>query len=454
MITTQATDKSGQPIGPTAAKIDLMAGKDQPPTASVVLERYVAPTDTLIVAAGDYTAYVSHGPEYEMDHHDVTIPAGGQVSLQASVAHVVDTTGWVSADLHIHSTKSADAEAARRLRVLNSVAENVEILISTDHDIVTDYAPFVKALGLDSMVRTVTGIEVSPVYGHMNGFPVPIEAPVEAYWRIVWYKYKDTGEFDRVLDPAEIARNLRGIGAKYVQINHPRNGSGGFDYLGLDPTTGQTAKEWPDIDGFEILNGKSGGDVDKGFADFVGLLKANRRVTATGVSDAHSPYAPLGYARTMVRVGEDDATKLDLDKLWAGLHQGQVVALSGPMVTLEAHQGANAALIGDTLSASGPVQLKLHIEAPSWMDVSSYTVYENGNVMTQASLTDADRSPANPAVRLDRTITATVSTDSFYFVDVQGSPGSPNAPVMDSTARSITNPVFIDANGDGFHFMR
>jgi hypothetical protein len=257
-----------------------------------------------------------------------------------------------------------------------------------------------------------------------------------------------------VLDPAEIARNLRGLGAKYIQINHPRQGSGGFDYLGLDPTTGQTVKEWPDIDGFEILNGKTPGNIDQGLADFIGLIKANKRVTATGVSDSHGPYTPMGYARTMVRVGSDDPIALDLDKLWSGLHQGQVVALSGPMVTIEAHQGANTALIGDTLAASGPIQLKLHVQAPSWMDVSSYTVYENGNVLLQAALTDADRSATDPVVRLDRTITATVSSDSFYFVMAEGSPNNSNLPVMGSQSRSITNPVFIDANGDGFHFTR
>jgi hypothetical protein len=332
------------------------------------------------------------------------------------------------------------------------MAEGVEILVSTDHDIVTDYAPFVHALGLDAMIKTVCGTEVSPAYGHINGFPLPVETP-EAYWRVTWYRYKPDRTFDRVLEPAEIVRSLRAIpGVEYVQINHPRSGQGDFNYIKLDPVTAQSAREFPLADGFEILNNKRGGEFDQVFQDFINLIKTNRRMTGSGVSDAHSPYTPPGYARTMIRSTSDDPTTLDMPAVYKALRDGRVVALSGPMVTLVAEQGAKRAEIGDTLAANGPIGLHVHIEAPSWMDVSSYRLYENGSVLYQGMLGQADRSPSDPVVRLDRSFTATVTADSFYLLVAESKDGANNGPVINDKARSVTNPVFVDADGNGFHF--
>jgi hypothetical protein len=444
------SDKSGAVLGPTPTKLVLVAGHDSSPFMPTVLERYMLATDAATVPAGDYTAFVSHGPEYELDRQNITVPAGGHVSLSAKVQHVVDTSGWISADLHLHSAKSVDSDAPRPLRAIGAVAEGVEILISTEHDMVADYSPIVHALGLDTMVRTVSGTEVSPVYGHINAFPLQAESP-EAYWRVVWYKYKDT-VFDRVMDPAEIVRELRALNVEYVQINHPRSGQGGFDYIGFDPATGMSQKEFPAADGFEILNSKGGGAFDRTFADYVGLIKMNHRLTGSGVSDAHGAYTGIGYARTMIRSSSDDPNTLDMPAVYKALRDGKVVALSGPMVTLEAQQGANKAEIGETLPASGPIQLAVHVEAPSWMELDDLRIYENGDLLVDHPLTDADRSTTDPVVRLDRTFTATAARDSFYMVVVEGN--TPCDPVFSARPRSVTNAVFVDADGGGFHFSR
>jgi hypothetical protein len=445
-IDTVGTDKSGAVLGPTPAKLTLIQGKDQPATGARVVEKYLEATDAVIVPAGDYTAYVSRGPEYELHRENVTIAAGGTSSLHAKVAHVVDTTGWISADLHVHSAKSVDADSPRPTRVLGAIAEGVEILVSTDHDIVTDYTPFVHDLGLDGMVKTVMGTEVSPAYGHINAFPLVAESP-EAYWRVTWYLYKPDGTFDRVLDPAEIVQSLRAIpSVQYIQCNHPRSGQGVFNYIRLDPMTGASEREFPAADGFEILNARDGKLFDQTFQDFITLIKANKRMTGTGVSDAHCAYCGVGYARTMIRSSSDDPSALDMDAIFRALREGRVVALSGPMVTLHARQGQKTAEIGDTLSASGPIQLEVHIEAPSWMDVSSYKVLENGSVLASGAIA------SNGIVRLDQTFTATVSRDAFYLVIAEGAPGSESAPVLNALARTVTNPVFVDADGDGFHF--
>jgi hypothetical protein len=451
-IDTTRFDDASRSIGPTPAKLSLVAGPDAPPSGPRIVERYLAADDVVIVPAGTYTAYVSRGPEYDLYKENVTITAGQRSAIHAKVAHVVDTTGWISADLHVHSTKSVDADSPRPVRVLGAVAEGVEVLVSTDHDIVTDYAPFVKELGLEGVLKTVTGTEVSPAYGHINAMPLAAETP-EAYWRISWYRYKDDGMFDRLLDPAEIVRSLRAIpSVQYIQCNHPRSGQGVFNYIRFDAATGQSEREFPAADGFEILNNKHGGQFDQVFQDFIALIKSNRRMTGTGVSDSHGAYSGVGYARTMIRSSDDDPASADVSALFRAVREGRVVALSGPMVTLRARQGAKSAEIGETLSASGAIALEVHIEAPLWMDVSSYRVLENGAVLAEGALEAPDVNARNPVVRLDRTFAANPSSDAFYLVVAEGAPSSLSAPVLDARARSVTNPVFVDANGDGFHF--
>ncbi|MCK6548959.1 CehA/McbA family metallohydrolase [Myxococcota bacterium] len=455
-VTVERIDREGASLGPTAGKLVLLRGHGAAPGGSVALERYVRPVDHVVVEAGEYTAYVSHGPEDELHVEDVTITGGARATLAAKVRRVVDTTGWVSADLHVHGSKSADATAARTLRVLGAVGEGLEVLVSTDHDIVSDYAPFVRELGFEALLRTVTGIEVSPAYGHMNAFPLPAETP-EAYWRVQWYRYAADGTFERVLEPAEIVRELRARDVEYVQLNHPRSGQGVFNYVRLDAATGDSARELPGADGFEVLNSRGGGEFDEALADFVGLVQANKRMTGTGVSDAHEAYDGVGWARTMIRSTDDDPVRADATALFRALREGRAIALSGPMVTIEARTSGGApAGIGETLTASGGAEILIdvRIQAPSWMDVSRFRLFEDGNVLAEGTLGDADRDPSNPVVRLARTFRTTPPKDAFYFVVAEGAEGTRNEPVIHARARTMTNPVFVDVDGGGFRFER
>lgn len=444
---------SGQETGPIGSKLTLMRGHDAPPGGERVLEQYLLPRALIAIDPGEYTAYFSHGPEYELDVQNWTLPLpDGAPPIQARLRHVVDTTGWVSADLHVHSTRSADADERLETRVLGAIGEGLEILVSTDHDVVTDYQPIVKKFELQQFLRTEKGIEISPLYGHMNAWPMTDE-PANHYWTVRWFEYDENAAFRRMIDPHEIVPLARSKGAEIVQVNHPRGSQAVFDYIGLNPETLESRRPLPDADAFELLNSKGGGNFEAGLQDLFGLIKNDRRMTATGVSDAHSRGSEVGYARTMIASASDDPASLDLPAIWQALKEGRALVISGPFLRVNASSGARRAGVGETLdSGGGPIALELQVQAPSWMSVDRLRVFENGEAILDRAITASDAAAQDPVIRLETVVTATPTVDSFYLVVVEGS--GDNAPVIGARARSISNPVFVDVDGGGFRYSR
>ncbi len=453
VIDAAVTDAAGGAPQPSAAHLFVKRGAAAAPGAANVLKRYVRASDEVVLPVGEYTVFLSRGPECELHSETVTVRAGERTEVRARMARVVDTTGWVTVDTHVHSTKSVDSNESLEQRVLGAVGEGLEILLSTDHDVVIDYAPTVAALGLTGQVATERGTEISPLYGHINAWPLPAQSP-EKYWDLKWFVYE--GEvFQRMLDPHEIVTMARGKGASVVQINHPRDSKGVFDYIGLDPDTGNSRKPWPGSDVVELINGKGEGGLPAVLRDLSWQWKKDVRVTAVGVSDAHGRGSEIGYARTAIHSASDDPASLDLPAVWAALRQGRAVVMSGPFVTLRARAGAatTGVGVGEVLASGGqPVKLDVVVQAPSWMDVSRVRLMADGATMWERQIGVADRDPQNGVVRLRTTVTATPTRDAFYLVVADGE--GRNEPVMGSTSHSATNPVFVDVAGDGYAWGR
>jgi hypothetical protein len=455
IVKSTLVDAAGRTLRPTGSHLFVKAGRDAAPNGPEVLKRYLHAEDRVVLPAGDYTVYVARGPECEYHKASITVPAGGEVTVEAKIAHVVDTTGWVTVDSHVHSTRSVDSNESMEQRALGAVGEGLEILLSTEHDVVVDYAPVVEKLGLVGQVATERGTEISPLYGHMNAWPLTAESPIK-YWDLKWFQYEGA-TFVRMLDPHELAVLARERGAQIVQINHPRDSKGSFNYMQLDPVTGDSVKPWPNPDVVELINGKGEGGLPEVLVDLVNQWKKDRRVTAVGVSDAHGRGSEIGYARTAIQSASDDPATLELPAVWRALREGRAVVMSGPFVTLTARATAAGSTaragVGEVLNAArAPVALDVRVQAPSWMDVSRVRVLADGQPLWSRTLTMADRDPANPVVRLSTTVTATPTQDAFYLVVVEGD--GRNEPVMGSSAHGVTNPVFVDVAGDGYTWGR
>ncbi len=166
-----------------------------------------------------FEVYISRGIEYSLSRTRVTGRAGEATSVVAQLERVVDTTGWISADFHLHAAPSLDSALDLGDRVRSVVGEGVEILTATDHNFITDYGPTLLEEGLEDWATSMIGLELTTLEsGHFNGFPL-----VRDVGRIT------KGAFEWSLRPPdELFEELRALGRfgpddTIVQVNHPRD---------------------------------------------------------------------------------------------------------------------------------------------------------------------------------------------------------------------------------------
>lgn len=232
---------------------------------------------------GTYTVTISRGLEYtarQLTSVAVTSGATTDLGIQ-TIKRVVDTTGFLSADFHIHSGRSLDSSAPLEARVRSYAGEGLEVMVSTDHDINTDYSPIIKKLKMQPFITSIIGTEVttsvprqpytSNGWGHINGWPAIYDPNLRRSGAIEDEVVSANVIYDRLRDqsnlqciggskngqPCTANANCGGgacvdVGEQVVQLNHPRAGLGGvvnigmFDNFGFNPPGAiDTCQLWP-----------------------------------------------------------------------------------------------------------------------------------------------------------------------------------------------------------------
>lgn len=431
---TDAADGSRIP-----AKLTLFSG------GNVAGRAYggIGANGTVQVPPGTYTAYVSRGPEWDVNESQVIVGAGLTVTLPAaesSLTRVVGTPGFVAGDFHLHSVQSRDSGVPLDVRVSSLAGEGLEWVAATDHDRATDYAPHIAALGLSTSLVSMVGSEVSlPLYGHFNAYPMPEGAAITRAYdgTRVWFDVTQA----RRLDGVEILAALRAMpGERVVQMNHPRSSQGYLAAIGYDPAAG-TANETVAV-GFDAIEVNDEIALEEGqtIVDWFSFLKQGHRMTAVGVSDSHVTWNP-GYPRTLVHVGADAPASVTEAQFVAAMKAGKVTVSSGPFVVTSAAIGASTAGLGGTLDATagGALELRVHVEAPAWAAYSALTVYENGALHSTQALAPP---LAGGKYVTDVVVPVNPAGDAFYVVVVTG--GGSLFPVSGSGVYAYTNPVYVD----------
>jgi hypothetical protein len=330
------------------------------------------------IPPGRYQITVTRGFEYSMYESGVTVLAGKTALIEPELERVVDTRGWIAADLHVHAVPSFDAPTRLTDRVRALAAAGVEVAVATDHNAVTEYGPTIRELGLERWLTSIVGDEVTTrgvLFGHFNVFPLaPGSEPIP---------------FDRIAPPALVfaARAAAPNDTpKVVQMNHPRMGNIGYlELMRFDPRDVAAWRERSPLieskfDAIEVFNGDhyaSSEDVELVLRDWFALLNAGVRMTGTGNSDSHKlAYHECGVPRNLVRLDQDDPEQFDEGRFVDAVRRGHVVVSSGPLVRLEV--GGHG--VGDSAPA-GTQEVHVIVDAPPWVDVSHVEVLRRGEPM-------------------------------------------------------------------------
>ena len=394
--------------------------------------------------AGKYRVLATAGIERDAASWEVEINDGQTTTVAGKLPRVVKTPGRISADLHLHQVASVDADIACSTRVISIAAEGVEFVAATDHYVVTDYAPTVKALqdagALASPLLTVVGSEVSTVgnrFGHFNLYPMQAGTNVD---------FTDT-------TPKKLFAEMRAVSPKGIlQVNHPRwDKIGYFHRYKLDPKSGRLpaasrAEYDAGFDAIEIFNGLDATSQPKirtVLYDWIHLLGLGHRYTATGNSDSHKlAFHDPGLPRNLIRYGtaasDDDDVKADPDAVIEAIRRGNVLVTSGPIVDVDIH-GVRP---GGTVSGRGK-RLPLHIKvrAAPWIDVREVEVLLGGQgrrvrwIPVKAS---------SKVERLDTTFDLVVPGKTFIVVYAKGVRDLPNVYLPKVKPVAITNPIWIE----------
>ncbi len=189
---------------------------------------------TIEARPGTYEVWVSRGPEYEPHIEEVVVGAGGQARVQARLVRSVDTTGWLSADFHVHARGSIDSGLSYRDRVLSAAAEGLEIAVSTDHNYVSDFKPYIIAGGYETWLNSLIGLELTTFEaGHFNAFPLAYDIESANRGSFEWQNRPPGLVFEELRN-----RGTLGPDDTIIQVNHPRDSIlGYFSQHNVDPFT-------------------------------------------------------------------------------------------------------------------------------------------------------------------------------------------------------------------------
>ena len=176
------------------------------------------------VTPGEYTVYFSRGSEYELVEQQIEVSAGDVATLNAQVERLYNPDGYLSGDYHMHAEGSIDSGLDYNDRVISIAGEGVEVVVSSDHNYIADYTPYIHRNNLQPFLRSIVGLELTTMEaGHFNAFPLRQDVTSQNRGSVAWQNDPPDQIFDRLRDTDFI-----GTENTVIQVNHPRDSILGY----------------------------------------------------------------------------------------------------------------------------------------------------------------------------------------------------------------------------------
>jgi hypothetical protein len=387
---------------------------------------------TVAMPPGRYHVVASRGPAFTVDEKDVEVTPGAAAEARFQLSRAVDLPGLVCVDLHQHAASSADSGVAAIDRLASNLAEGLEVVVATDHNRISgEYAAALEKLSPARPLLLVTGEEVTREgLGHFNVWPLAPGGAVDPRGKSVRQIVADMRAPNRV-----------------VVIDHPRQGpSGYFNAVGFDPHAAQLPRDWEGgFDAVEVWSGKDVSKSDAPLVDWMALANRGLLYTAVGGSDSHLVWGQeVGYPRTCVFVdGAPTAAAL----VQAIRQKREALVTNGPFALVSISGKGMGQLAA---APRGKVRVDVEVRAAPWVDAHKLEVFVNGERRGKPIDIPAGRGPVRykggHELKLDRDAAVVVIVRGETSLEpVLSRPEGAPAPLP----LCITNPIFVDRDGDG-----
>jgi len=402
----------------------------------------------VLLPAGRYRVHAGRGPEYSIASDNVSVDAGETAKVSLKIRREVPTANLVACDPHIHTrTFSGHGDATDDERAITLAGEGIELPVATEHNQINGYAAAAARMGLLSRFTPVLGSEITTPTGHFNIFPVVPGSKLPDWKETDWPK---------------LMASIRATpGVKVVILNHPRNNHTNFVPFAdawFNRASGDNLRG-PDFtfDAMELLNSSALRTDDfQVIHDWMALLNHGLRVTGVGSSDCHEVNRFIvGQARTYVSVRDTDPGRLDVDAACESLLKGRATVSLGLIATVKV-DGRHGP--GDLATGIGrEIDVEARVYGPSWANVDRVELYANGERIRDEWVDGA--AVGGEKARLNWKIDR--PTYDLHLEVVASGPGvrkltwplarpyQPNTPSWNPRVIAVTNPVWIDADGDG-----
>ncbi len=396
---------------------------------------------------GKYTIFASRGFEFSVTTQAVTLVAGKTQSLALTICRAVPTHGWVAADTHIHTlTKSRHGDATEDERMQTIAGEGIELAVATDHNVHADYTEAARRTRLSDRFTSVIGNEVTTKAGHFNAFPIQPGATVADFNTTNWNM---------------LLLGIRATpGVQVIALNHPRDLHSGFVPLGpanFNSVSGAALRGQEfSFDGLEVITSAAmQSDIMLLFRDWFALLNHGHRITALGSSDTHDVSRfILGQARTYVKCADANPGAINVDEACRSLREGRALVSFGLLANIVVNDRFG---VGDlALRGQRGVTAVVTVLGPMWVQADRVDLFANGvKVGEQRLLPVRGTTKARVAFKLPRL------KHDYHLVAIASGPGvtapfwetprpyQPSSKVFTPRVLGATNPVWVDADGDG-----
>ncbi len=413
------------------------------------------------VPAGNYLVVAAAGPATTMATSHVTL-SSGEITPLALALDSLDLVppGWLSADFHVHGRASFDSAIPDDDRVKSFVAQGIDVIAATDHDVIGDYTETVHDLGLEDRITVMGGLEATQlipwmdvegeslprVIGHFNFWPL-VREPSEPRAGAPW---------DEGIEPGTLYDEMAPLLGEdgMMMLNHPWSsphfgrdlgylrainydprravGDGPNAVLMRRPSGGYRNLDWTAI---EVINGSGLNELLRTRTLWFSLLAQGFVTPGTGNSDSHGlTDDQLGWARNWVQAASPAGVN-------AALREGRAIAGTGVVVLVQVVRstGMRAGPGFTPIVAAPGDAVEIIVRAPPWIPVDEV------RVTTSRGSTIVGQGGATGLERFRLTLPLATLVDRDDFIVVEAGLAYPLAADLDDDGVVDTT----DNNGDG-----